>query len=124
MDVNAELEQLPPERNLNENEDGGSGGEVRLQRTMGLWTGVSIIVGGIIGNYIYIMIIMSCVVLRTHKILGPIHAKKPVKKLSSRQIFDESNPSIRWSRHTIESLSWDKNPFVQAGFFLVYGCKN
>ncbi len=25
--------------------------------------------------------------------------------------------------HTIESLSWDKNRFVQAGF-LVYGCKN
>ncbi len=51
-DVNAELKQLPPDGEINEIKDGGSDDEVKLQRSMGLWTGVSIIIGSIIGNYI------------------------------------------------------------------------
>ena len=50
-DGSTELKQLPPDGVHNEKTDGSSGGgEVRLQRSMGLWSGVSIIVGSIIGK--------------------------------------------------------------------------
>ncbi len=115
MDVNAELEQLPPERDLNENEDGGTVGEVRLQRTMGLWTGVSIIVGGIIGNCMYITIIMFCVGLRTHKILGPKNLTK------NCQVDKESRTTLACLYRTsgrfymLQLISVDTRYFTQPG---------